>query len=114
METIIRFFTRRPKSQPYALIFLALGTLIVFFFLPLLIMLLYSFLQRDTYGGIQAIDSYRSYIASFQWISNYVRSLQPIYLEIYWRSLVMAVVTTRDDGQDVAVFAPMATGKGST
>lgn len=91
---MIRFFTRRPKSQPYALIFLALGTLVVFFFLPLLIMLLYSFLQRDTYGGIQAIDNYASYVGSFQWVSNYVRSLQPIYLEIYWRSLVMAVVTT--------------------
>ncbi len=26
---------------------------------------------------------------------------------------VMSVVTTRDDGQDTAVFAPSATGKGS-
>lgn len=94
MESIIRFFSKRPKVQPYTLILLALGTLIVFFFLPLLIMLLYSFLQRDTYGGIQAIDNHWQYIVSFQWISNYVRSLQPIYVEIYWRSLVMAVVTT--------------------
>lgn len=94
MEAIIKFFRKAPASQPYALILLALGTLIVFFFLPLLIMLLYSFLQRDTYGGIQAIDNVWHYIASFQWTSNYARSFQPIYLEIYWRSLVMAVMTT--------------------
>ena len=27
---------------------------------------------------------------------------------------VMSVVTTRDDGQDVAVFAPLATARGAT
>src|SRR5437899_1404771 len=94
MESIIKLFRKFPESRPYALIFLALGTLVVFFSLPLLIMLFYSFLQRDTYGGIQAIDNVRQYITSFQWVSNYVRSFQPIYLEIYWRSLLMAMITT--------------------
>ncbi len=57
-------------------------------------MLLYSFAQRGTYGGIQPIEDLSRYISSLQWINNYVRSLEPIYLEIYARSLWMAVLTT--------------------
>src|SRR5262249_10222756 len=85
---------RFPALQPYSLIFFALATLVVFFLLPLLIMLLYSFAQRDTYGGIAAIDNLGNYVSSMQWVSNYIRSMDPIYIEIYWRSLIMAVVTT--------------------
>jgi spermidine/putrescine transport system permease protein len=93
-EALLRVFRRFPAIQPYSLIFFALATLVVFFLLPLLIMLLYSFAQRDTYGGIAVIDSLPSYVSSMQWVSNYVRSMDPIYIEIYWRSLRMAVVTT--------------------
>ncbi len=57
-------------------------------------MLLYSFAQRGTYGGLKPIEDPGQYFRSFDWISNYVRSLEPIYLEIYFRSLWMATVTT--------------------
>jgi spermidine/putrescine transport system permease protein len=93
-EALLRIFRRFPALRPYSLIFLALVTLIGFFVLPLLIMFLFSFAQRDTYGGIKAIKNFPQYISSFAWISNYIRSLEPIYLEIYGRSLWMAVVTT--------------------
>src|SRR5262249_26476010 len=93
-EALLRVFRRFPALQPYSLIFFALATLVVFFLLPLLIMLLYSFAQRDTYGGIAAIDNLGNYVSSMQWVSNYIRSMDPIYIEIYWRSLIMAVVTT--------------------
>lgn len=93
-EAILRAFRRFPALRPYSLILLALVVLVVFFLLPLLIMLLISFAQRGTYGGIKPIPDLWQYITSFDWVSNYLRSLEPLYLEIYARSLWMAVVTT--------------------
>jgi spermidine/putrescine transport system permease protein len=93
-EAIIRVFQRFPSLRPYALVSLALAILTIFFFFPLLIMLLYSFAQRGTYGGIKPIDDLAQYITSVQWLSNYLRSFEPIYIEIYARSLWMAVLTT--------------------
>src|SRR5574341_422602 len=91
---LIRLFHRFPSLRPYALVFSALAILVLFFAVPLLIMLAYSFAQRGTYGGIRPIEDIRQYLLSVEWISNYVRSLEPIYLEIYARSLWMAVATT--------------------
>jgi len=93
-EAIIRLFQKFPAARPYSLILLALAVLIGLFALPLLIMLLFSFLQRGTYGGIRPIENLSNYILSWEWLSNYVRSFQPIYLEIYFRSLWMAIATT--------------------
>jgi spermidine/putrescine transport system permease protein len=93
-EVIIRVFQRFPSLRPYALIFLALAILTIFFFFPLLIMFLYSFAQKGTYGLIKPIDDLGQYFTSFQWLSNYLRSLEPIYIEIYARSLWMAIFTT--------------------
>ena len=89
-----RLFQRFPSLRPYSLVFLSLAVLVTFLLLPLLIMLLYSFAQRGTYGGLKPIVDFGQYFRSFDWISNYVRSLEPIYLEIYFRSLWMATVTT--------------------
>lgn len=93
-EAILKIFRRFPALRPYSLISLALLVLVVFFLLPLLIMLLISFAQRGTYGGIKPIPDLWHYITSLDWVSNYLRSLEPLYLEIYARSLWMAVVTT--------------------
>jgi spermidine/putrescine transport system permease protein len=64
------------------------------FLVPLAIMLGLSFAQRSTYGGIQPIDDLAAYVASGDFLANYARSLEPTYLQIYWRSLWLAVVTT--------------------
>jgi spermidine/putrescine transport system permease protein len=93
-EAIIRFFQRFPSSRPYALLFFALAILILLLLCPLFIMLLYSFAQRGTYGGLKPIENFGQYLTSFGWLSNYIRSLEPIYIEIYARSLWMAVATT--------------------
>jgi spermidine/putrescine transport system permease protein len=93
-DAIVRAFQRFPSLRPYTLASLALAILILFFLLPLLIMFVYSFAQRGTYGGIKPIADLSQYITSLQWLSNYIRSLEPIYIEIYARSLWMAVVTT--------------------
>ena len=93
-EAILSLFRRFPSSRPYSLVALAALVLGIFLLLPLLIMLVFSFALRDTYGGIKPIVDLGSYITSFQWTSNYIRSIEPIYIEIYFRSLWMAVFTT--------------------
>jgi spermidine/putrescine transport system permease protein len=93
-QALIHFFQRFPSLRPYALVSLAVAILGIFFFFPLLIMFLYSFAQRDTYGGIRVIQDWGQYLRSAEWISNYVRSFEPIYVEIYFRSLWMASLTT--------------------
>ncbi len=70
---------------------LALGGL---FLLPLTIMLVISFAQRGTYGGLEPIVDLREYLASGAFLANYKTSLEPLYLQIYWRSIWLAVVTT--------------------
>jgi spermidine/putrescine transport system permease protein len=93
-QALIHFFQKFPSLRPYALVSLAIAILGIFFLFPLLIMLLYSFAQRDTYGGIKVIQDLGQYLRSAEWISNYVRSFEPIYVEIYFRSLWMAIFTT--------------------
>ncbi len=55
-----------------------------FFLLPLLIVLVYSFFTRGPYGNV-----------IYRWTAdNYARLLNPIYFQIFWQSLWMAVTTT--------------------
>jgi spermidine/putrescine transport system permease protein len=58
--------------------------LIVFFTVPLFVILIYGFLDRGTYGGI---------VWKFQ-LENYIRFADPLYLGIFWRSFVIALFTT--------------------
>ena len=66
----------------------------LFFVLPLVIMLVISFGQRGTYGGLKPIADLWGYVSSGEAFSQYRRSVEPLYLPIYWRSIWMAVVTT--------------------
>lgn len=52
--------------------------------MPLGIILVYSFVQRGIYGGIEW---------GFTW-ENYTRSIDPLYLKILWRSFRVAFFTT--------------------
>ena len=58
--------------------------LLIFFFLPLISVFIYSFLKRGTYGGIEAQFT----------LENYQRFFDPIYLRILWRSVSTAFVCT--------------------
>jgi len=69
-------------------------TLGVFFLLPLAILFVISFGQRATYGALKPIEDLGAYITSGKFLANYARSFHSIYLQIFWRSLWMAVVTT--------------------
>jgi spermidine/putrescine transport system permease protein len=58
--------------------------LIVFFVLPVLIVLIYSFLERGTYGGVAWDFTLR----------NYQRLINPLYLNVFLRSVGLAAFTT--------------------
>ncbi len=58
--------------------------LLVLFVIPLLIVLVYSFLTRGTYGQI---------VWEFT-LQNYVRVFDPLYLGILWYSILMAGLNT--------------------
>lgn len=58
--------------------------LIIFFIIPLIIVLVYSFLERGTYGGVTWEFT----------LKNYQRLANDLYLNIFWRSLGLASLTT--------------------
>ncbi|GAB4430028.1 MAG: ABC transporter permease [Anaerolineales bacterium] len=78
---------KRQKWRLFGLIFPSLFWLVVFFAIPLLIVLAMSFGQRGTYGGVV-------------WnlnLDNFARFLDPqdtLYLSIFGRTVYIATVTT--------------------
>ena len=68
----------------WGLLFPAWFWLVCFFLVPLGIILMYSFVQRGIYGGIEW---------TFTW-ENYTRTIDPLYLKILWRSFLVALLTT--------------------
>jgi len=61
---------------------------------PMLLMFIISFAERGTYGGIRPIGDLSQYIFSGNFLQNYIRTMDPLYLGICWRSLWMAIATT--------------------
>jgi len=84
----------RPARTGFLLALPTWLTLGIFFLLPLAILFVISFGQRATYGGLKPIEDFGLYLTSGKFLANYARSLHPIYLQIFWRSIWMAVVTT--------------------
>ena len=58
--------------------------LLLFFVIPLGIIFVYSFLKRGVYGQL---------VWEFN-LQNYVRVVDPLYLQIFWRSAVLATAST--------------------
>lgn len=61
-----------------------LAWLVLFFFAPVFLVLIISFTLRGTYGGIEWTFT----------LSNYAGVLDPLYLKIFLRSLVLALAAT--------------------
>jgi spermidine/putrescine transport system permease protein len=83
-ERILAWLYRRPEARAWAL--LAPGTLwlIVFFLVPILIMLAYSMMPRGIYGGVE-----RGFT-----LEHYRRFFDPLYLDILQRTFVWSVGCT--------------------
>jgi spermidine/putrescine transport system permease protein len=77
----------RSRRETWRLLFLigpSLFWLVVFFLFPLMLVLGISFGQRGTYGGVE-------------WdltLGNYARFFDPLYLRIFGRTVVIALITT--------------------
>lgn len=56
----------------------------LFFFLPLLVVFVISFMMRGTYGGIEWTLT----------LANYTNLADPLYLRVYLRSFLLALATT--------------------
>lgn len=84
LDQIATFYRGRLWAQLASLVGPSLLWMLLFFAAPLLVMLVLSFAQRGTYGGIV-----------YNWsLENYAQALRPSYLTIYWRSIWIAGLTT--------------------
>ena len=81
MEQALR---RNPSLRAWLLIAPAGLFLLIFFILPLFIVIIYSFLERGTYGGV---------IWQFN-AGNFGRVFDPLYFSTFLRSVYIAVLTT--------------------
>lgn len=61
-----------------------LAWLFLFLVVPLLFVVKTSFLERDVYGNIVPVWT----------LGNYLRFLEPLYLRIFWDTVVLSVTTT--------------------
>ena len=75
---------RLPTRRTGLLLLPCVLTLVLLFVFPQLLMLAASLARRTAYGGIAYVWS----------AGNYVRALDPLYLRIFARSLVLAFLTT--------------------
>jgi spermidine/putrescine transport system permease protein len=81
MEQTLRKF---PSLRAWLLLLPATAWLVIFFVAPLFIVLIYSFLERGTYGGV---------VWQFT-LENIQRVFDPLYLDTFFRSVYIAVITT--------------------
>lgn len=58
--------------------------LTVFFILPLIIILIYSFASRGPFGGVEFVFN----------PDNYIRVIDPMYAGILWRSVYISIIST--------------------
>ncbi len=85
---------RRPVELPSWLAWPTLTVLAAGLLLPLLVIFVYSFRLRGTYGGFAPIEDLWQHITSGDLLTNYQAALKPVYLKIFWRSLWVAGLTT--------------------
>lgn len=81
MERTLRRF---PALQAWLLLLPATAWLVIFFLAPLVIVLIYAFLERGTYGGVVWIFT----------VENFQRVFDPLYLNTFLRSVYIAIITT--------------------
>lgn len=78
------FFRRTPAARAWLLLLPSVSFLLVFFLIPLIIVIIYSFLERGSYGGV---------VWNFT-LESYQRILDPLYFKTFLRSLYIAILST--------------------
>ncbi|WP_226623401.1 ABC transporter permease [Alloyangia pacifica] len=84
---------RRKLLQLVGLLGVPTVFLLIFFFGPLLIMLVYSFLTPGLYGGVDWIFSHLNYGRILGWADTRYEKFDPVYIAIFLRSLKLAALT---------------------
>ncbi|GDX82409.1 spermidine/putrescine ABC transporter permease [Deltaproteobacteria bacterium] len=80
----LRWSARRPDARAWGLMLPGTGWLLVFFMIPLLLMLVYSFMPKGMYGGV---------VAGFTF-EHYLRFFDPLYLKILVTTVLYAAACT--------------------
>ena len=83
-ERLLAWLYRRPRVRAWALLAPGGAWLLVFFLVPLFLMLIYSFMPRGAYGGVERGFTFE----------HYSRFFDPLYLDILVRTLVWAAACT--------------------
>jgi spermidine/putrescine transport system permease protein len=83
-ERLLTWLHRRPEARAWSLLGPGALWLLVFFVAPLVIMLVYSFMPRGIYGGVDPGFTFE----------HYRRFIDPIYLKILFRTFWISVVCT--------------------
>jgi len=89
-------FERRYRVSRWALIGPALVIIALFGIAPLIITFVYSFLVAGTYGGVEwkfTVEAYVQFLFDRDIFSGQIQFI-PDYLEIFWRSILLAGITT--------------------
>ncbi len=81
---VLAWFARRPAATAAALLGPGLAWLLLFFLVPIALMMVYSTMRRGTYGGV---------IPGFT-LDNYRRFFDPLYLDILRRTVVWSLGCT--------------------
>lgn len=84
---------RRKTLALLGLLGLPSAFLLVFFLVPLLIMVVYSFLTPGLYGGVEWEFSHLNYGRILGWADTKYERFDPVYLWIFLRSLRLAGLT---------------------
>jgi spermidine/putrescine transport system permease protein len=83
-ERALAWLYRRPEARAWALLAPGGLWLLVFFLVPLLIMLVYSFMPRGIYGGVKPGFT----------LQHYARFFDPLYLDVLQRTFVWSIACT--------------------
>jgi spermidine/putrescine transport system permease protein len=75
---------RHPELQAWLILAIPVIFLLIFFMAPLLIVFVYSFLERGKYGGVEWVFT----------LDNIRRVFDPLYFKTFLRSFYIAIITT--------------------
>ncbi len=86
---------RNPTTRRWLALSPALAVIGIFMILPMSILLVFSFMEADPYGGVDAGFTFEAYIQIlFDRDFDDILQFDPIYLNIIGRSMVLATLAT--------------------
>jgi spermidine/putrescine transport system permease protein len=83
-QRVLGWLFRRPEAQAWSLLAPGAFWLAAFFLIPILIMLVYSFMPRGIYGGVDSGFT----------LEHYARFFDPLYLEVLQRTFLWSLACT--------------------